>query len=199
MKQWTSFDRIWRLVVVLLLCFPISFLIKPETLRVILHMFVASAAISDWLRVPLALLLVAIAYIAFLWRVKPPIKEYATWLFRLLYVLELALGVTFRFWWKHCWWLLAYGVASGLTVAGLSLLSRKKTAAHENKDYQRTFLIDAPTHEDKLQRQTLAENIDLHKDPQPYCIGLFGGWGTGKTTLMNYLRSELENSGHKTG
>ncbi len=55
------------------------------------------------------------------------------------------------------------------------------------------FAKDAPIfreYSDKL------ANIVLNSKPQ-FTVGIYGGWGTGKTTLMQMIRKKLEESAHK--
>ena len=60
----------------------------------------------------------------------------------------------------------------------------------DNKD---TILNDEPTNDDKLGRKKYAEalaKIAETCDP-PLAIGLYGGWGIGKTSLMELIENEL--------
>jgi hypothetical protein len=61
------------------------------------------------------------------------------------------------------------------------------------------FDADRPiltSHQDRLNRglfaKYLARCILDHKDPESLVVGLYGGWGVGKTSVINLLREELE-------
>ncbi|MEM6885591.1 MAG: P-loop NTPase fold protein, partial [Verrucomicrobiota bacterium] len=44
-------------------------------------------------------------------------------------------------------------------------------------------------------RRILRLFSDLDTDKLPYTIGLFGGWGSGKTSLLDYLAEDLQSKG----
>ncbi len=54
--------------------------------------------------------------------------------------------------------------------------------------------------EDKFGHQYYVDILKdiLKKCPTPYCIGLFGQWGSGKTGIAKILEEELKNEGDKT-
>ena len=61
------------------------------------------------------------------------------------------------------------------------------------------FLSDQPLTADKEQEirfghQGIAQSLQkiIFNSPTPFTIGLFGKWGTGKTTILNLLQSKLE-------
>ena len=65
------------------------------------------------------------------------------------------------------------------------------------RDYEDwKIILDVPARDPKLGfdrfGQAIAEVI-LHSEPR-FAVGIFGGWGSGKTTLMNKIRSSLEAS-----
>ena len=53
--------------------------------------------------------------------------------------------------------------------------------------------------QDKLNRTLFAKNLARcmlgHKDPNSFVVGLYGGWGTGKTSLLNLTLEELHAAG----
>ena len=54
--------------------------------------------------------------------------------------------------------------------------------------------------QDELRRRPLARTIAelIHNAPSERClrIGVYGRWGEGKTTLLRYVQSYLEERGH---
>ncbi|RPI92774.1 MAG: hypothetical protein EHM40_11980 [Chloroflexi bacterium] len=54
--------------------------------------------------------------------------------------------------------------------------------------------------QDTLERRYLAKRIfaRLVNDACPGVIGIYGGWGTGKTSLLNLIQERWQNSGDKT-
>src|SRR5689334_23235884 len=54
--------------------------------------------------------------------------------------------------------------------------------------------------EDLLERRYLAERIfnRLISDSCPEVIGIYGGWGTGKTSLLRLIQQKWKNLGDKT-
>jgi KAP family P-loop domain len=62
------------------------------------------------------------------------------------------------------------------------------------------LIADNPETEDRLGFAPMAEilvNV-IRATPPPFAIGVFGAWGSGKTTLMNLVRKGLEAQGTKT-
>ncbi len=66
-----------------------------------------------------------------------------------------------------------------------------------------TYLADAPLSDpddDRLQRkpfaQRIADTLISRKDPTSLVIGLFGRWGEGKTTVLNFIESRLKENDH---
>jgi len=55
---------------------------------------------------------------------------------------------------------------------------------------------DAPAEEDLLGRKSYAKALAflIENTTPPFTIGLFGGWGTGKTTLLRFVEQELNDS-----
>lgn len=67
----------------------------------------------------------------------------------------------------------------------------------------RTFSTDAPIHEpemDRFQRwpfaQRVAQTIASRRDNGSIVIGLYGAWGDGKTSVLNFIHKELKNHEH---
>jgi hypothetical protein len=61
------------------------------------------------------------------------------------------------------------------------------------------LIADNPETEDRLGFAPMAEiliNV-IKATPPPFTIGVFGAWGSGKTTLMNLVRKGLETQGTK--
>ena len=61
-------------------------------------------------------------------------------------------------------------------------------------------LSDEPTDVDSF---GLGEFRDILRDtllygPTPITVGVFGDWGSGKTSLMRILKKEVEDEGHHT-
>jgi predicted KAP-like P-loop ATPase len=62
------------------------------------------------------------------------------------------------------------------------------------------LIADNPETEDRLGFAPMAEilvNV-IGATPPPFTIGVFGAWGSGKTTLMNLVRKGLDANGTKT-
>src|SRR5215469_9078188 len=62
------------------------------------------------------------------------------------------------------------------------------------------LIADNPETEDRLGFSPMAQilvNV-IKATPPPFTIGVFGAWGSGKTTLMNLVRKGLEEDGTKT-
>ena len=38
----------------------------------------------------------------------------------------------------------------------------------------------------------------IHWEDTPFTIGIFGGWGSGKTSLMRIMEEKLKGKGYKT-
>jgi hypothetical protein len=62
------------------------------------------------------------------------------------------------------------------------------------------LIADNPQTEDRLGFAPMAEILGnvIKATPPPFTIGVFGAWGSGKTTLMNLVRKGLEAQGTKT-
>ena len=66
-----------------------------------------------------------------------------------------------------------------------------------------TTFSDHPATEDALDRERLVTALHgLMMAPRlqtPLVVGLYGGWGTGKTTVMQMLRARLNEPDQPTG
>lgn len=62
------------------------------------------------------------------------------------------------------------------------------------------LLSDTPQREDRLGFAPMAEILTdvIRTTPPPFTVGVFGEWGSGKTTLMTLVRDRLEAQGVKT-
>jgi pantothenate kinase-related protein Tda10 len=62
------------------------------------------------------------------------------------------------------------------------------------------LLHDNPRQTDILGFAPIADTLYsvILDTPAPFTIGLFGGWGSGKTTLMHMVRKRLADAGGKT-
>jgi len=64
-----------------------------------------------------------------------------------------------------------------------------------NKEYSKIDFRDFPVSEkdDKLDFRTFAKEISefIKQLKTPFCMGIYGGWGTGKTTLMKFTKNIL--------
>lgn len=64
------------------------------------------------------------------------------------------------------------------------------------------FLSDEPLsefNEDRLEHLSIATSLEriIRKCPMPFTIGLFGKWGTGKSTISNFLGKQLSRKNSK--
>lgn len=78
-------------------------------------------------------------------------------------------------------------------------MDTKKRNARQSKTRDIHFLSDEPLTVDKLRdirfgHLGIAQNLKkmIAKCPTPFTIGLFGKWGTGKTTILNLLQDYLK-------
>ncbi|MDP2247846.1 MAG: P-loop NTPase fold protein, partial [Nitrosomonadales bacterium] len=64
-----------------------------------------------------------------------------------------------------------------------------------------SFTADTPAKVDLFKRRpfavSLAKSLCLKKDMQGLVIGIEGEWGAGKTSIINFIKSELSNSASK--
>lgn len=67
----------------------------------------------------------------------------------------------------------------------------------------RTFVTDAPIIDPKMDRfrrwpfaQRVARTIASRRDPGSIVIGVYGAWGDGKTSVLNFIQNELNNYEH---
>ncbi|MNO23263.1 KAP family P-loop domain protein [compost metagenome] len=67
----------------------------------------------------------------------------------------------------------------------------------------RSFISDTPINnpeEDRFQRwpfaQRVAQTIALRRDPESIVLGIYGAWGNGKTSVMNFINKELSDHEH---
>ena len=60
--------------------------------------------------------------------------------------------------------------------------------------------VSDPVSEDKLNRwlfaQRIAQTIASRKDPNSIVIGIYGVWGEGKSSILNFVERELNESSH---
>jgi predicted KAP-like P-loop ATPase len=70
-------------------------------------------------------------------------------------------------------------------------------AAPKNKKIQ--IITDDPAEEDTLYFNSYSENLaTIIREAKPkFAIGIFGKWGTGKTTLMKMIKRELDKDNEK--
>jgi KAP family P-loop domain len=63
------------------------------------------------------------------------------------------------------------------------------------------LIIDSPETQDQLGFGPMAQILVdvIRATPPPFTIGVFGAWGSGKTTLMNLVRNGLEAAGAADG
>jgi hypothetical protein len=71
----------------------------------------------------------------------------------------------------------------------------------KSKEIKQTFIPDAPIGEPSLDlfkrwpfAQRLAQIISSRTDPSSIVIGIYGAWGEGKTTVLNFIEYELKKS-----
>jgi predicted KAP-like P-loop ATPase len=71
---------------------------------------------------------------------------------------------------------------------------KRKTEKMMNK-----IIVDDPAEEDALYFQGYSEKLtNIIKDTTPkFAVGIFGKWGTGKTTLMRMIKRELDKDSEK--
>jgi KAP family P-loop domain len=85
--------------------------------------------------------------------------------------------------------------------AGTAVLWHHREAIQALEEYLMRLLDDNPTIEDELgfesTAQSVAEMIE-NASRRPLTIGIFGGWGTGKTSLMQMIEARLKDEGIKT-
>jgi pantothenate kinase-related protein Tda10 len=62
------------------------------------------------------------------------------------------------------------------------------------------LLSDSPQTIDRLGFKPMADILVevIRQTQPPFTIGVFGEWGSGKTTLMTLVQRELQRSGAKT-
>lgn len=72
---------------------------------------------------------------------------------------------------------------------------------NESEIMKQTFMPDAPIAEPSLDlfkrwpfAQRLAQIISSRTDPSSIVIGIYGAWGEGKTTVLNFIEYELKKS-----
>ena len=63
-----------------------------------------------------------------------------------------------------------------------------------NLDRQDSYIIDEPVNtkdEDRLERYPIAarivKTIVSRKDPSSFVLGIYGAWGEGKSTVLNFV------------
>ena len=74
--------------------------------------------------------------------------------------------------------------------------STRKFDSHDSDDYNKLakIIIDEPAEVDALDFKRYSKNlanIIRGTDPPQFAVGIFGKWGTGKTTLMRMIEKEL--------
>jgi uncharacterized protein YjbI with pentapeptide repeats len=72
----------------------------------------------------------------------------------------------------------------------------KKAASSDLPDYRLKIITDEPTLEDALDFRNYSYRLaDIITNSTPrFSIGIFGGWGTGKTSLMSMIRDVLDGN-----
>jgi predicted KAP-like P-loop ATPase len=80
-----------------------------------------------------------------------------------------------------------------------------KTSTNAEKVRQGSFLSDRPIvslKQDKLNRGEfaahLARQLREHADSSPLIFGIYGPWGTGKSTLLNLIDESLKDKSHQS-
>ena len=79
---------------------------------------------------------------------------------------------------------------------GLELRTAREPTPYDNW----RIILDTPAEDPKLGFDRYAAALSdaiLASEPR-FAMGLFGGWGSGKSTLMQGIRDELASSGKKT-
>jgi predicted KAP-like P-loop ATPase len=76
--------------------------------------------------------------------------------------------------------------------------SDSQNVGHNNNN-KIQIITDDPAEEDALYFQSYSENLaNIIREAKPkFPIGIFGKWGTGKTTLMKMIKGELEKDKDK--
>jgi hypothetical protein len=74
------------------------------------------------------------------------------------------------------------------------------TALEEPKQLTGPYRTDAPISDPRLDvfdrepfARRIADTIGERKDPSSLVIGIYGPWGDGKTTVLNFIRGRLKD------
>ena len=119
------------------------------------------------------------------------------------YAVELLLCLTASIWATNLgWWVLLTVLVCITTAVMLLLLTRVRPTVPRPVV---RYVSDEPERSldnDRLGRKELVHQLVAAvggaPSPAAFVIGIFGGWGTGKSTLMYMAKKEAETAGHKT-
>src|SRR5688572_17008868 len=80
--------------------------------------------------------------------------------------------------------------------------STSKFDSHDSGGYSNLakIIVDEPAEEDALDFQRYSQNlanIIRETTPPQFAVGIFGKWGSGKTTLMRMIEKQLEEDSEK--
>lgn len=78
--------------------------------------------------------------------------------------------------------------------------STRRSDSDGSDDYDLKIIVDEPAEEDALDFQHYSKklaNIIAGTIPPQFAVGIFGKWGTGKTTLMRMIKRELDKDNEK--
>jgi len=84
-----------------------------------------------------------------------------------------------------------------VTTDTAAAISSRRPSSDGSDFFQNDDPLENPSW-DRLGRhsfsQMVAQSIAARKDPSSYVVGIYGEWGQGKTTVINFIERELENN-----
>jgi uncharacterized protein YjbI with pentapeptide repeats/molybdopterin-guanine dinucleotide biosynthesis protein A len=91
------------------------------------------------------------------------------------------------------------GAITQSTTLRTTTNSEPQNAAPKSSSKKIQIITDDPAEEDALYFQSYSENLaNIIREAKPrFAIGIFGKWGTGKTTLMRMIKRELDKDNEK--
>jgi ABC-type transport system involved in cytochrome bd biosynthesis fused ATPase/permease subunit len=91
------------------------------------------------------------------------------------------------------------GAITQSTTVKTTTNSEPQNAAPKSSSKKIQIITDDPAEEDALYFQGYSENLaNIIREAKPkFAIGIFGKWGTGKTTLMKMIKRELDKDNEK--